>query len=219
MNNKYILIGQPRFGTTYISSIFQRAFILNNSGVVYNEQLKKIINHSNSQQMKTFTHHVNGEKFKHPICIKEHLSLLMDNNINILESFSNFRRVRIIRRNVKETTMSFLIAQKNNKFEFWTDEKVILPKFTADKRTVKKLYNICKKRLEQIESSDIKFHQTIYYEDLTGNPVEDQLLFPIFQNNPITEFDKITVKTSRFYQDSILNYDEVLGWLEEADKI
>jgi len=215
MQEKYLLIGQPRSGTTYLSAIFQRSFFLNHSGAAYNEQIKKI---NNTNDIKIFLNHVNSKNLKHPVVVKEHLCLLQDNNIDITQEFNNFYRIKIIRKNISEIAMSMLIARELNKYEFWTNEEIIFPKFIVNESDAKESYSISKKRLQDIESLDIETHQTIYYEDLTGDPLKDQLLFPMFQNNPIKEFDKITVKTAG-YQDSILNYNDVLEWFDEVKNI
>ena len=227
--SKILLLGQPRTGTSYITELFKS----------YHEKKGRDIGTYSKKYYNVFKEHLRLLAEKDIEKTQYHLDFLKNNDVDIFskdhlthygmhygvnfdpnDCYRDFYKIKIIRKDIIETSLSLLIAKNSkmyNTFKVAHGNSIIphsLPnKFIATREEIEHNLKTIQQYSDMILNyTDMDFDQTIYYEDLSGDPTKDQMLFPMLAKSPVENLTVKIVKRGN-YSDSIENYEQVLEWI------
>jgi len=228
--SKILLLGQPRTGTSYITQLFKS----------YHEKKGRDIGTYSKKYYNVFKEHLRLlAEMKDIEKTQYHLDFLKNNDVDIFskdhlthygmhysvnfdpnDCYRDFYKIKIIRKDIIETSLSLLIAKNSkmyNTFKVAHGNSIIphsLPnKFIATREETEHNLKTIQQYSDMILNyTDMDFDQTIYYEDLSGDPTKDQMLFPMLAKSPVENLTVKIVKRGN-YSDSIENYEQVLEWI------
>ena len=228
--SKILLLGQPRTGTSYITELFKS----------YHEKKGRDIGTYSKKYYNVFKEHLRLlAEMKDIEKTQYHLDFLKNNDVDIFskdhlthygmhygvnfdpnDCYRDFYKIKIIRKDIIETSLSLLIAKNSkmyNTFKVAHGNSIIphsLPnKFIATREEIEHNLKTIQQYSDMILNyTDMDFDQTIYYEDLSGDPTKDQMLFPMLAKSPVENLTVKIVKRGN-YSDSIENYEQVLEWI------
>lgn len=204
MNDKILICGTNRCGTTYLYYLLQNYLGLDDSKCL-NEPFKHAISTRNiSDFLET------RGKIASANLIKDHAQTFRvyeyETGNDLFDAYQDFYRIRVIRKDRIQAIISMAIAETTNKYHSTildTTQTVTIDIDHLDRVIDKINYGYASVAM----ISEDWFNETVYYEDLSLDPNADQQLIKYITQPKDIKINTIPNENKR---NVVNNYDEVL---------
>lgn len=195
---KILLLSTPRSGSTYITSLFAKAYPHYSVELEpwFKPRIKPGFNHMDYDNIIVNSH------------IKDIKLAFKEDYWELVNSFD--RIYKIVRNDITEQILSLALAKTTNVYHT-TETKFIKTKLT--KSMIKNCYQSVLESLDELDK--IPADCIFTYEDLTLVPILDAEIV-LLPKNSISDND---VPYTKFpdKKEQIINYEECLNWIKELE--